>query len=202
MSNLAASVQDIHAWTAKDNKEVHSVDSNAGIVPRNKLSIRFIRYKVIYSVSWPLNIYTIFSVNELVLLGLKPDGIAPLQKEAFIHFRKLPDRGCRIYNDGSGTNLLDSKINMFLDSKAEVTIVREILLSQLVLLNLEATLQDLLGLHKLYIQIFIQSKIDSNDNVKHQLLKFVIIKFAFSGERWLRNHHFKFNNNIRMPNPP
>ena len=42
--------------------------------------------------------------------------------------------------------LLDTQIDMFLDSKAEVTIVGEVLLSQLVLLNLEATLQDLLGL--------------------------------------------------------
>jgi len=43
-------------------------------------------------------------------------------------------------------NLLNSKINMFLDAKAEVAIVREVLLSQLVLLNLETTLQNLLSL--------------------------------------------------------
>ena len=73
MSNLAAPVLDVHAGTAKDNIEVHSVDTNAGIV-------------------------------------------------------------------------LDSKINMFLDAVTEVAVGGEVLLPQLVLLNLEATLQDLFSL--------------------------------------------------------
>merc|ERR1712096_590742 len=73
VANLAAPVLDIHARATQDNIEVHTVDTNAGVV-------------------------------------------------------------------------LDTQINMFLDSKAEVAIVRKVLLSQLVLLNLEATLQDLLGL--------------------------------------------------------
>ena len=42
--------------------------------------------------------------------------------------------------------LLDSQVNMFLDAEAEVAIVGEILLPQLVLLHLEAPLQDFLGL--------------------------------------------------------
>ena len=42
--------------------------------------------------------------------------------------------------------LLDSQVNMFLDAEAEVAIVGEVLLPQLVLLHLEAPLQDFLGL--------------------------------------------------------
>ena len=42
--------------------------------------------------------------------------------------------------------LLDSQVNVLLDAKAEVAIVGEVLLPQLVLLHLEAPLQDFLGL--------------------------------------------------------
>ena len=42
--------------------------------------------------------------------------------------------------------LLDSQVNMLLDTEAEVAIVGEVLLPQLVLLHLEAPLQDFLGL--------------------------------------------------------
>ena len=42
--------------------------------------------------------------------------------------------------------LLDSQVNMLLDAEAEVAIVGEVLLPQLVLLHLEAPLQDFLGL--------------------------------------------------------
>ena len=43
-------------------------------------------------------------------------------------------------------DLLDSQVNVLLDTEAEVAIVREVLLPQLVLLHLEAPLQDFLGL--------------------------------------------------------
>ena len=42
--------------------------------------------------------------------------------------------------------LLDAQVNVLLDTEAEVAIVREVLLPQLVLLHLEAPLQDFLGL--------------------------------------------------------
>ena len=42
--------------------------------------------------------------------------------------------------------LLDSQVNVLLDAEAEVAIVGEVLLPQLVLLHLEAPLQDFLGL--------------------------------------------------------
>ena len=42
--------------------------------------------------------------------------------------------------------LLNSQVNMLLDAEAEVAIVGEVLLPQLVLLHLEAPLQDFLGL--------------------------------------------------------
>ena len=42
--------------------------------------------------------------------------------------------------------LLDSQVNMLLDAEAEVAIVGEVLLPQLVLLHLKAPLQDFLGL--------------------------------------------------------
>ena len=42
--------------------------------------------------------------------------------------------------------LLDSQVNVLLDTEAEVAIVGEVLLPQLVLLHLEAPLQDFLGL--------------------------------------------------------
>jgi len=42
--------------------------------------------------------------------------------------------------------VLDSQVNMLLDAEAEVAIVGEVLLPQLVLLHLEAPLQDFLGL--------------------------------------------------------
>ena len=42
--------------------------------------------------------------------------------------------------------LLDAQVNVLLDTEAEVAIVGEVLLPQLVLLHLEASLQDLLGL--------------------------------------------------------
>ena len=44
-------------------------------------------------------------------------------------------------------DLLDSQVNVLLDTEAEVAIVGEVLLPQLVLLHLEAPLQDLLGLY-------------------------------------------------------
>ena len=34
VSNLLTSVLDIHAWAPKDNIEVHSVDTNAWVVPK------------------------------------------------------------------------------------------------------------------------------------------------------------------------
>ena len=42
--------------------------------------------------------------------------------------------------------LLDAQVNVLLDTEAEVAIVGEVLLPQLVLLHLEAPLQDFLGL--------------------------------------------------------
>ena len=42
--------------------------------------------------------------------------------------------------------LLDSQVNVLLDAEAKVAIVGEVLLPQLVLLHLEAPLQDFLGL--------------------------------------------------------
>ena len=42
--------------------------------------------------------------------------------------------------------LLDSQVNVLLDAEAEVAIVGEVLLPQLVLLHLEASLKDFLGL--------------------------------------------------------
>ena len=42
--------------------------------------------------------------------------------------------------------LLDSQVNVLLDAEAEVAIVGEVLLPQLVLLHLKAPLQDFLGL--------------------------------------------------------
>ena len=42
--------------------------------------------------------------------------------------------------------LLDSQVNVLLDAEAEVAIVGEVLLPQLVLLHLEAPLQDFFGL--------------------------------------------------------
>ena len=42
--------------------------------------------------------------------------------------------------------LLDSQVNVLLDAEAEVAIVGEVLLPQLVLLHLEAPFQDFLGL--------------------------------------------------------
>ena len=42
--------------------------------------------------------------------------------------------------------LLNSQVNMLLDAEAEVAIVGEVLLPQLVLLHLKAPLQDFLGL--------------------------------------------------------
>ena len=42
--------------------------------------------------------------------------------------------------------LLNSQVNMLLDAEAKVAIVGEVLLPQLVLLHLEAPLQDFLGL--------------------------------------------------------
>ena len=44
-------------------------------------------------------------------------------------------------------HLLDSQVNVLLDTEAEVAVVGEVLLPQLVLLHLEAPLQDLLGLY-------------------------------------------------------
>ena len=43
-------------------------------------------------------------------------------------------------------DLLDSQVNVLLDAEAEVAIVGEVLLPQLVLLHLKAPLQDFLGL--------------------------------------------------------
>ena len=43
-------------------------------------------------------------------------------------------------------DLLDSQVNVLLDTEAEVAIVGEVLLPQLVLLHLEAPLQDFFGL--------------------------------------------------------
>ena len=43
-------------------------------------------------------------------------------------------------------DLLDSQVNVLLDTEAEVAIVGEVLLPQLVLLHLEAPFQDFLGL--------------------------------------------------------
>ena len=43
-------------------------------------------------------------------------------------------------------DLLDSQVNVLLDTEAEIAIVGEVLLPQLVLLHLEAPLQDFLGL--------------------------------------------------------
>ena len=43
-------------------------------------------------------------------------------------------------------NLLDSQVNVLLDAEAKVAVVGEVLLPQLVLLNLEAPLQNLLSL--------------------------------------------------------
>ena len=43
-------------------------------------------------------------------------------------------------------DLLDAQVNVLLDTEAEVAIVGEVLLPQLVLFHLEAPLQDFLGL--------------------------------------------------------
>ena len=43
--------------------------------------------------------------------------------------------------------LLDAQVNVLLDAEAKVAVVGEVLLPQLVLLHLEAPLQDLLGLY-------------------------------------------------------
>ena len=43
-------------------------------------------------------------------------------------------------------DLLDSQVNVLLDTEAEVAIVGEVLLPQLVLLHLEASFQNLLSL--------------------------------------------------------
>ena len=43
-------------------------------------------------------------------------------------------------------SLLDSQVDVLLDSEAEVAVVGEVLLPQLVFLDLEPTLQDLLSL--------------------------------------------------------
>ena len=43
---------------------------------------------------------------------------------------------------------LDAQVDVLLDAEAEVAVVGEVLLPQLVLLHLEATLEDLLGLNE------------------------------------------------------
>ena len=48
--------------------------------------------------------------------------------------------------------LLDSQVNVLLDAEAEVAIVGEVLLPQLVLLHLEAPLQDFLGLQVILVR--------------------------------------------------
>merc|ERR1719462_750532 len=73
LADLSSPVSDVHAWPAEDDKEVHTVDTNAWVI-------------------------------------------------------------------------LDSRVNVLLDAEAEVAIVGEVLLPQLVLLHLEAPLQDFLGL--------------------------------------------------------
>ena len=58
---------------------------------------------------------------------------------------------CIIFHSISNINakfpLLDAQVNVLLDAEAEVAVVGEVLLPQLVLLHLEAPLQDLLGLY-------------------------------------------------------
>ena len=45
-------------------------------------------------------------------------------------------------------HLLDSQVNVLLDAEAKVAVVGEVLLPQLILLHLEASLKDLLSLFK------------------------------------------------------
>ena len=52
----------------------------------------------------------------------------------------------KTWKDRHKYNLLDAKINVLLNSKAEVSVLREVLSSQLILLHLQPTLQDLLSL--------------------------------------------------------
>ena len=58
---------------------------------------------------------------------------------------------CIIFHSISTLNatfpLLDAQVNVLLDAEAKVAVVGEVLLPQLVLLHLEAPLQDLLGLY-------------------------------------------------------
>ena len=49
-------------------------------------------------------------------------------------------------------NSLDSQVNVLLDAEANVATVGEVLLPQLILLHLEASLQDLLGLFEIVRQ--------------------------------------------------
>ena len=64
----------------------------------------------------------------------------------------LKDRcmNCIIFHSISNINakfpLLDAQVNVLLDAEAKVAVVGEVLLPQLVLLHLEAPLQDFLGL--------------------------------------------------------
>ena len=65
--------------------------------------------------------------------------------------RVLKDRciNCITFTSPGGYvkhHLLDSQVNVLLDAEAKVAIVGEVLLPQLILLNLEAPLQDLLSL--------------------------------------------------------
>merc|ERR1719220_2663290 len=55
------------------------------------------------------------------------------------------DKEVHAVNANAGV-ILDAQVNVLLDAEAKVAVVREVLLPQLVLLHLEAPLQDLLGL--------------------------------------------------------
>ena len=59
-------------------------------------------------------------------------------------------------------SLLDSQVDVLLNSEAEVAVVGEVLLPQLVFLNLEAPFQDLLGLASKFGQHSGANVIDSH----------------------------------------
>ena len=92
ISNLAASVLDIHARASKDNIEVHAVDTDAGVIPGEEECEKDPIDKFDY-VSWPLNITTIFSGNGLVLLGFYNRNLLHHCKKRFFVSSKLRDRG-------------------------------------------------------------------------------------------------------------
>ena len=58
-----------------------------------------------------------------------------------------PSRIVARYQEDKPDNLLDAQVNVLLDAEAKVSVLREVLPPQLILLHLEASLQDLLSLN-------------------------------------------------------